>query len=202
MAVITISRQFGAGGRTLGQMIAKEFDYQFLDDVIISEISKKAKVSVDSVKAMERTAGGKLSKLFSGLISRDYIKRIIGDDKGYIDEKIYLDVLEEVMKSLANQDNVVLMGRGGQYILKDFPNAYHLLLIADFEKRIDFILKHYNMTKSSAEQAVMMGEKRRNDLYFKIGKEDYNQADIYHMVLNMSKLSLEKALKMVCTLMS
>ena len=68
MAAITISRQFGAGGRTLGIMIAKELNHKFLDDVIIQEIAKEAKVTVDTVKSMERIAGSKLSKLFSSLI--------------------------------------------------------------------------------------------------------------------------------------
>ncbi|MDY7036568.1 MAG: cytidylate kinase family protein, partial [Thermodesulfobacteriota bacterium] len=61
MAVITISRQFGAGGKTLGEMIAKELNYRFLDETIIQEISKKAKVSKDWVKSVERTAGSTLS---------------------------------------------------------------------------------------------------------------------------------------------
>jgi len=93
MAVITISRQFGAGGRALGKMIAEEFSYKFLDDVIIQEIAKEAKVTTKTIKSMERIAGGTLSRLFSGLLNPQYMERIIGSDRGYIDEEIYLDVL-------------------------------------------------------------------------------------------------------------
>ena len=200
MAVITISRQFGAGGRTLGKMIAEEFDYNYLDDVIIQEIAKEAKVTVDTVKSMERIAGGNLSKLFSGLINPQYIARIIGGDKGYMDEEIYLDVLTKVVKELAEQDNVVLMGRGGQYILSDFENVYHLLLVSDMEHMIEFIQQYYDLTSEKAVNAIKIGEKKRTALYKKMQKGDYNSPNHYHLTLNMSRLSLEKALKLVCKL--
>ncbi|MFC1868806.1 AAA family ATPase [Thermodesulfobacteriota bacterium] len=200
MAVITISRQFGAGGRTLGKMIADELEYKFLDDIIIREIAKEAKVTTDTVKSMERIAGGKLSKLFSGLLNRDYIDRIIGTDRGYIDEQIYINALNKVTIDLAKQDDIVLMGRGGQYILADFENAYHFLLVSDMEHRIEFMQRYYKLTPAKAEKAVNMGEKKRTILYKKMHKEDYNSPNHYHLTLNMSKLSLENALKSVCAL--
>ena len=200
MAIITISRQFGAGGRTLGTMIAKELSYEFLDDVIIQEIAKEAKMTIDTVKSMERIAGGKLSKLFSGLINRNYIERIIGGDKGYLDEELYLDVLTKVIKELAEQDDIVLMGRGGQYILADVENAYHLLLVSDMEHKIEFMKRYYNLTSKKAADAVKIGEEKRIALYNKMHKEDYNSPSHYHLTLNMSRLSLEKALKLVCKL--
>ena len=200
MPVITISRQFGAGGRTLGRMIAKELGYRFLDDVIIQEISKTAKVTTNTVKSIERIAGGKLLRLFSGLINRNYIDRLIGSDKGYLDEEIYLEVLKKVMKELAEQDNAVLMGRGGQYILADLENACHLLLVSAMENRIKFMQRYYRLSAEKAEAAVRIGEKRRTNLYSRMGREDYNMPHHYHLVLNMSKLSLQQALKQVCLL--
>ncbi|MFC1863445.1 AAA family ATPase [Thermodesulfobacteriota bacterium] len=202
MAVITISRQFGAGGRTLGKMIAEKLDYKFLDDVIIQAIAKEAKVSTSTVKSMERIAGGTLSKLFSGLINSNYIERLIGGGKGYLNEEIYLDVLNKVMNELAEQDNVVLMGRGGQYILADFENAYHLLLVSDVEHRIEFMKKYYNMNPEKAADVIKIGEKKRTVLYKKMHKEDYNSPNHYHLTLNMSILSLEEALALVCSLVS
>ena len=66
MAVITISRQFGAGGKTLGEMVAKELGYRFLDDVVIQEISKEANVSTSWVKSVEGPPGGHFPSLFPG----------------------------------------------------------------------------------------------------------------------------------------
>jgi len=200
MPVITISRQFGAGGRTLGEMIAKELDYQFIDDLIIQELSEKAKVSKDFVKSLERSAGGKISKLISGMFSKNYMERILGDDKGYIDEHIYVELLHEIFLEFAKQDNVVLLGRGGQYVLQGFQGAYHLLLVADLKDRIKFMQKFYNVSDAKAEKAVKQGEIRRSAVLRKFGKEDYDQPHLYHLVLNMSRLSLEQALKEVVVL--
>jgi cytidylate kinase len=195
MAVITISRQFGAGGRTLGEMIAKDLGYLFLDDLIIQELAEKARVSIDSVKSMERTAGSTFSKLISRMFSQNYMERIIGADKGYLDEHIYVELLHEVIMEFAKQDNVVLLGRGGQYILQNFDGAYHILLVADWENRIKFMQRFYKASDAKAKKAVKQGETRRSGLYKKFGKEDYDQPYLYHLVLNMSRLSLEQASK-------
>ncbi len=200
MAVITISRQFGAGGRTLGEMIAQKLNYQFLDDLIIQELAEKANVSTDFVKSMERTAGGKISKFISRMLSSNYIERLIGTDRGYLDEHIYVDLLHEVIMNFAKQDNVVLVGRGGQYILHDFEGAYHLLFVAEWQDRIKFMQQFYDISDAKAEKAVKHGEARRSSLYKKFGKEDYDQPHLYHLILNMSKLSLEQALAKIMVL--
>jgi len=200
MAVITISRQFGAGGRTLGNMIAKKLSYRFLDDQIIQEIAEHAKVSKDTVISMERTGGGTISRMISSLLSRDYMDRLTGAEKGYMDEEIYLQTLYDVMQKLATEGDVILTGRGGQYILENFEGAFHILLVANKQDRIDFMKSHYTLSDAKAEAAVVSGEKRRNNLYRKFGKEDYNDPIHYHLVLNMSYLSLEKATDLVCNL--
>jgi cytidylate kinase len=199
MAVITISRQFGAGGRTFGNMLSKELGYKFLDDVLIYEISKEAKVSSKCVKSLEREAGSRLSKIMSGLVARDYIKRVIGE-KGFIDEEIYGQILREVMIKFAQEGNVILLGRGGQYILKDYEDTFHIFLMADMPHRIEFIHQYYNMTDVEAEQVVLTGEKKRANFFKKFGKDDYDQPYHYDLVLNMSRLSLEDAVKQVCIL--
>ena len=199
MAVITISRQFGAGGRTLGTMVAKELDYLFLDDLLIDEIASKAGVSPDWVKSIERSAGGAISKFISSILSRGYMERHLGE-RGYIDENVYVEKLNEVILKFAEEGNVVIMGRGGQYILSDFEGAYHILLVADRESRIRFMQKFYKLNEQQADRAVIKGEKRRINLYRHLGKEDYNQAQLYHLTMNMSRLSLEEALKQVVTL--
>lgn len=200
MAVITISRQFGAGGRTLGKMVSKQLDYRLFDDLIIQEIAKHAKVSKKMVISMERTAGGTLSKFISSLISSDYIDRLMGDEKGYMDEEIYVQVLHDVMVKLASEDNVVLVGRGGQYILKDFEGTCHIYMVANMADRVKFMQKHYKLSDAKAKAAVLKGEKKRANLYKKFGKRDFFDPNLYHMTLNMSRVSLEKAVAMVCDL--
>ncbi|MEZ4551265.1 MAG: cytidylate kinase-like family protein [Desulfobacterales bacterium] len=202
MAVITISRQFGAGGRTLGKMIAEKLDYRFLDDQIIQEIAQHARVTRNTVISMERSAGGPISRLISSLLSRNYMERLTGKDIGYMDENVYVETLYDVMQKLAAEDNVILTGRGGQYILENFANTFHVLLVADPDDRIDFMKRHYNLSDARAASAVNSGEKRRANLYRKFGKTDYNDPNHYHLVLNMSRISLENGVELVCDLVA
>lgn len=200
MSVITIARQFGAGGRTLGLRIAEKLQYRFLDDAVIAEIAKKARVTKKTVQAMEREAGGLISRVISAALSRNYVERITGPDRGYLDEKIYVDMLATVIPELAAADNVVLLGRGGQYFLKDDPNVWHFLLVAEMADRIKFMQQFYNLSDAAARQEVLNGEKRRANLYRRIGKQDYDNPGMYHMVLNMGRISLDQALHQICAL--
>ncbi len=202
MAVLTISRQFGAGGITLGKMVSEKLSYTFYDEEIIQLVAEKAKVSRHWVESMEKEAGGKIQRLISGLVSRSLIDRILDDQRGYIDEDIYVDLLHEVIQRIADEGDAVLIGRGSQYILKDNTNACHVLLVADKEHRIKFIEKHYNLETNQAVRVVNTEDKRRINLYRKFGKEDYDQPAHYHMVLNMNMIDLDTAARLMCKLVT
>ena len=200
MAVITISRQFGAGGITLGRMVAEKFGYSFADTEVINMVAKMANVSTHFVETVEKEAGGRFSKIISKMVSKPLVERVLKDERGYIDEEIYLDYLVLIIAQIADEGNVVIMGRGSQYILNDHPDAYHLLLIDDFDNRVKFMMKNYDFPQKQAVQVVKAEDKRRLNLYHKLGKTDYDDPRLYHLVLNMSHIDLPEALKLVETL--
>jgi len=200
MAVITISRQFGSGGKTLGKLISEILGYAFIDREIINKVAELANVSDDWVYSIEQEAGGKLMNFISKLISKNFIERMLDDKKGYIDEDIYIGTLHRALKNFAEQDNCVLIGRGGQFFLKDFKNAIHIDMIAELKDRIKFMELHYNLTRTQAKNSVTAHEKRRQGLLMKIAKQDHDNPDLYTLVLNMSKLSMNEAVEIVCTL--
>jgi cytidylate kinase len=200
MAVITLSRQFGAGGKTLGKMVADKFGYTFADSEIIKMVAEMANVSTNFVETVEKEAGGKFSRFISKMVSKPLVERVLKDERGYIDEEIYLDYLVLIIAQMADDGDVVILGRGSQYILNDHPDAYHVLLIDEFENRVRFMQTNYDLSKNRATQVVRAEDKRRKNLYQKLGKADYDNPFLYHLVLNTSKVSLEKALKLVCGL--
>jgi cytidylate kinase len=200
MAVITISRQFGAGGKTLGQMVADKLGYIFADSEIVSKIAQAANVSETWVENVEKEAGGKLSRVISRMVSKGLVDKVLKDERGYIDEEIYLDYLVVMIAQIAEEGNAVILGRGSQYILRDHPDAVHVLLINEFENRVKFMMEHYDLTYNKAAQTIRSEDKRRANLYRKIGKTDYDRPDLYHLVLNMAQMDMETAEDMVIKL--
>ncbi|MDZ7832783.1 MAG: cytidylate kinase-like family protein [Desulfobacterales bacterium] len=193
MAVITISREFGAGGRTLGKNLAKELGYTVVDEDIVQMVAERAKVSKKTVKTMEKEAGGSLMKFMNYIVPQSQINRLLDNQRGYLDEEIYVNTLTEIITDLAEEVNCVIVGRGGQYVLRDHADAFHLLLVSGYEDRVRFMMENYNLTEDMAVNTIRVHSKRRRNLYRKFGKEDYNDPMLYHLVLNMSKLSIEKA---------
>ena len=202
MAVITISRQFGAGGITLGKMVAKKFGYTFADTEIIKMVAEMANVSTHFVETVEKEAGGKFAKFISKTVSKPLVERILKDERGYIDEEIYLDYLVLIIAQMADDGDVVILGRGSQYILNDHPDAYHILLIDTFENRVRFMQKNYDLSQARATHAVKNEDKRRINLYKKLGKTDYDNPDLYHLVINGNRIHLDKALRLVTELVN
>jgi len=201
MAVLTISRQFGAGGITLGKMIADRLGYTFADTEIIQEIAKEANVSPQWVESFEKEAGSKLSRVISSMVSQKWLDRVLKDERGYLDEQIYLDYLVLIIAKMADENDVVIIGRGSQYILNDHPDAYHILLVNEFENRVKFLVDRFNFSKKKATQVINNEDKRRLNLYRKIHKKDYDHPGLYHLVLNMNRLDLNMAENLVCQLM-
>ena len=197
MSVVTISRQFGAGGKTLGEILAQRMSYTFINAEFIQLIATKVKVSTDWVESIEKEAGGKFLKFISGLVPKSFVERILDDTRGYIDEEVYVEALHEIIIELAKEGNTVILGRGGQYILRDYPDAYHILLVADKPDRIEFLKARYDLSEKQAIQTIASEDKRRMNLYRKFGREDYDKPGLYHLVLNMSKLKMEQAADLV-----
>ena len=197
MPVVTISRQFGAGGRTFGRLVADQLGYDFVDEEIVQMVAKKARVSTNWVESIEKEAGGRLLKYMTRFVPRGFIDMILDDQRGYIDEVIYVDLLHQIIKRLADEGNVVIIGRGSQYILRDCKDAFHVLLVAKKADRVKFMETHYDLSPKEAGVVVNQKDKRRVNLYRKFGKEDYDQPYLYHLVINLSKQDLDTAARLV-----
>lgn len=200
MAVITISRQFGAGGKTIGRRVADALGYTFADESIVQKIAELAKVSPGWVESVEKEAGGRLSRLVTKMVSKPLVDRILKDERGYIDEEIYIDYLVILISQIADEGNAVILGRGSQYILNDLPDSYHILLINTFENRVRFMVERYDMSQQKATKLIRFEDRRRISLYRKIGKQDYDQPELYHLVINMARVDLDSAVDLIIKL--
>ncbi len=200
MAVITISGPFGCGGSDLGKNVADSLGYVFADSDIIARIAQAANVSEAWVEHVEKEAGGKFLWIITQMVSKNLVDKILKDERGYIDESIYLDYLVVLIAQFAEEGNVVIMGRGSQYILQDHPDAIHILLVNSLENRIRNIMDRHALTDKKAAQMVRSEDKRREALFRKIGKTDYDQVSLYDLALNLDRVDTDKARDMCVAL--
>ena len=84
--------------------------------------------------------------------------------------------------------------------MRDHKDTFHVLLVAQRDDRVKFLETNYDLSPKEAASVVKRQVKRRTNLYKKFGKEDYDQPHLYHLVINTSKQSLEKGLRLICEL--
>ncbi len=204
MSVITIARQFGAGGRTLGSLVADQLGYTLVDEEIVELIAREANVAPDWVDSIAREMGSEkfLTRMIYrfGPFRKGYVDVSKEMNTGYIDGSIYISLLYKIIPQIADQDNVVIIGRGGQYILADHQNAYHFLMVADMEHRIQFVMDHYHLDRKQAQVVVDKQTKRRLNLYRYFHRTDYDHPSLYHLAFNMNRVTIDEAVRTVCLL--
>jgi len=206
MSVITIARQFGAGGKTLGTTVAEKLGYTLIDEQIVEMVALEADVSAEWVDSIAQETGseGIVKRLIRkiGPFGKGYVETAMEERPGYINGDLYIAILHKIIPIIANQDNVVIIGRGGQYILAEHPDTFHFLMIANIENRIKFMMGHYGIDRKKAQLVIDKQNKRRIHLYRHFGRTDYEQPDHYHMVFNMNFLEMDSAVEAVCQLVA
>ncbi len=201
MAVITISRYFGAGGITLGRRLSQELDYRFVNDKLIAELSEKLNISCEQVQAMERRGTTKLEKLLDLIVSPSFLERH-SDKYGYLTEHKYVMEVKEILIKVYEQDNAVIIGRGGNYTLQNHPGTIHVLLVADMDHRVSFLMDKYGMTKTQAEQAIERADLiRQRFLDCFAPQHNHNDPRLYTLTMNMNYVSMDKAVELVKALL-
>ncbi|MBI4776610.1 MAG: cytidylate kinase-like family protein [Deltaproteobacteria bacterium] len=202
MAVITISRQFGAGGRDLGERLAKRIGYRLVDEDMLEQVASKAKVSPEGVLSFEKSGGSKLMKFLDSLISKKFIDRVLSEERGYIDADRYVGVVREVILELHKQGDVIILGRGGQYILQNQPNTLHVLLVADRKHREQFLIEKYRVTERVAAQAIAREDRQRTLFLNCFSTENHDAPLLYDLVINTGRLGMSKTEELIVKLLN
>ncbi|MFP4477371.1 MAG: AAA family ATPase [Desulfatibacillaceae bacterium] len=193
MAVVTISRQFGAGGHTLGTTLAEKLGYQLVDREILKQIAEEAKVSIKWVEAVEKEAGGLLMRLVNSMVSASFIDRLIGEERADFDEKKYLSFVRRIITDIGDEGNAVIVGRGAQFILPDREDVIKILLVAELKDRIKFMSRHYDLNRNRAEDLVRREDKRRSTILGIFHSGNPDKPHLYTLVFNTSSISMEEA---------
>ena len=186
MAVITISRQFGSGGEYIAREISRKLDYLLVNKAMISDRLKEFVVSEPELTIFDEKKIG-YSEGYSGI--------------NEIEEKLrfsrYLENLQNFFYDLAIRENLVILGRGGQVLFKDFPPAVHVKVVAPYKSRIGRVCRQYNLDESAAARLIAeQDEDRREYLRFFFG-HDWLNLDLYHLVINTGLVELEECVALI-----
>lgn len=204
MSIITISRQFGAEGKILGRRLSDTLGYYYADEDIIERAVMEVYLSSDGKKIFGKERGDKLKKIISRLnpFGTSLMELPLSDSERHIDGFKYVELLNLIIPKIAEDGDVVIVGRGSQYVLSDFDDTFHLLLLAKMEDRIKFIEKDYRISRQRTLQILKRMDKRRSNLYSFFRRSDYDDPKLYDLVLNMSLLSLDQAEEIVYKLIN
>ena len=187
--IITISREFGSGGRTIGKAAARKLGIPCYDAELITEMAKQSGFAEDYVReAGEYAPGGLLNSMFTSRAG------------GPTNEDILWQIQCNMVAQLAKKGSCVIVGRCGDYILRDRPDVLKVFVHADMAFRAKRIVEVYGQREESPEQRLKDKDKRRSTYYrFYTGRK-WGQLDTYDLMLNSGVLGIEKCTELICTI--
>ena len=207
MPVVTIGRQFGAGGTSVGEMLARELHADLLESRIIDEVAHRLQLPKEEVEAEDEHPGSLLARLLVALGSASTEPLVPPEaaawqppntDPAFDTRKAVLEITQHVIQEAARTGNVVIVGRGGAYILRDFPGALHVFLRASEAVRVKAIMARYNITSEEDARKRLKRTDENWTAYIKqVYGHDRNLAAHYDLVLDTGRLGYEKAVRVI-----
>jgi cytidylate kinase len=184
MAIITISHQMGAGGPEIGMALGQRLGFHYVDQELLSDAVRRYGVAEEKLSHLDETKPSLFERFDT-------------------ETRHYITVLQTTLLEFAEADNVVLMGRGGQWLLRGIPHVLRVRVIAPFEQRVRrWIKRTTELTGETPNQRAVVDLIRRDD-GDKAGRMRYlyevDLADptLYEIVVNTEKLKCEAVVEMI-----
>ena len=193
MAVVTISRQFGAGALMLGKRICAKTGFHIVDENMIHDIAVKENISKDWLESIAKESASDTLYVLSNIVSKGFFYKVPGIPSDEVERKKYAEILKRIMNDMADKGGFVIIGRGAQFILEDHPRAIHLLLVGELENRVRRVSQSFNLSSFQAKRFIRAKEKQRSNLARNIFKKKFDDPSHYHVVINTDKLPVDWA---------
>ena len=175
--VITISREYGSGGRYVGKLLAEDLGVKFYDKELISLISKKTGLSSNYVEENDQK-----------LVSAKFVDN--NDDKIFIAE-------ERVIKNLAKKESCVIVGRCADFILKDNKNVIKVFLYSDEKSKENRVIKYYNVPSNKAHSLINKVNKERKKHYKYYTNQNWDDMNNYDLALNVDSIGIKNCVTLI-----
>ena len=186
--IITISREFGSGGRFIGEEVAKKLGIAYYDKNIINEIAEKSGLSPEYIQENAELSPKK------GLFAYAFAGR---DVTGKSVEDLVYEAQRKVILELAEKESCVIIGRNADYILKDRDDVLNVFIHGDTPEKIQRITRLYNVEEKKAVKMIADTDKRRMANYNFYTNQKWGKADNYTLCLNSSQLGYDRCEKII-----
>ncbi len=188
--IITISRQFGSGGRTVGRMLAERLGIPFYDKELVKQVADETGFDVDFIEESGEFSPSK--SVFSFAMSQG----IPVVQNGLSMSDFIFCVQRQVILKLAEQP-CVIVGRGADYILRDRDDCFNVFIHADMQSRAERIVRLYGESEKKPEQRLADKDKKRKIYYKHYTDREWGDAKNYDMCLNSGKIGIEKCVELI-----
>ena len=181
--IITISREFGSGGRFIGEEVAKKLGIAYYDKNIIGQIAEKSGLSPEYIQENAELSPKK------GLFAYAFSGR---DITGKSVEDMVYEVQRNIILELAEKEPCVIIGRNADYILKDRDDVLNVFIHGDMPEKIKRITGLYNVKEKAAVKMMADTDKRRRTNYNFYTDQNWGKASNYTLCLNSSQLGYDR----------
>ena len=181
--IITISREFGSGGRFIGKEVAKKLGIAYYDKNIISQIAEKSGLSPEYIQENAELSPKK------GLFAYAFSGR---DITGKSVEDMVYEAQRNIILELAEKEPCVIIGRNADYILKDRDDVLNVFIHGDMPEKIKRITGLYNVKEKEAVKMMADTDKRRRTNYNFYTDQNWGKASNYTLCLNSSQLGYDR----------
>lgn len=193
--IITISRQFGSGGRTIGRQVAERLGIPFYDKELVDQIAVESGFSPAFVEE-----NGEHSPTRSRLAYAFSQQGVPGVMNGMSTADFLWSIQCQVIMQLADQGPCVIVGRNADYILKDRKDCLDVFIHADMDFRTDRIVRLYGESEKSPEARLNEKDKRRMINYQHYTGRTWGQASNYDLCLNSGRLGIDACVDLIVSL--
>ena len=198
--IITISREFGSGGRTIGRQVAEKLGYKFYDAEIIERVIEKSGLSREIVEKYDEYATHKSSFLYSIAINSANASADSYHGTSFASQVHIAQI--KVINEIAEEGNCVIIGRGADYILRDRADVLNVFVYADMKFKCDRVLSLYGETDKKIEDRIKDKDTKRRVFYRSFAMREWGVYQNYHMMLDSGIIGLDRCADMICDVVS
>ena len=206
MPVITIARLYGAGGDTVGQMLAERLKADFLGPALIDQVAHRLELPKEEVAAADEQPGSFLNRLLIALAAASPEHAVTSEsptwtppytDPNSDPRRAVLEHTQHVIREAARSGNVVILGRGGAYILQDVQGAIHVFLRAAESVRAKVIMGRENLGLEEAKRRIKQTDENRRAYIRQVYGHTWDLPGHYDMVLDTGRLGYDATVEAI-----